>query len=190
VLNELPADALESLLQKIRQAGEVLWVEAGTHADSRALIAVRERLRSDPEPLRIVAPCPHQQVCGLLAPENTQHWCHFFAKPPAEVFQDGRWAEWSRALGIDIRSLPYSYLVLSRHEPPKPEDCARILGGLRESKGYCRALTCTAAGVHDYMLQKRDAPEIFRTLTKRVEWPLFRLTVADRKIVAGEPVEE
>lgn len=190
VLNELPAEALEALLEEVRRAGEVLWVEAGTHADSRALIAARERILSEPDPPRIIAPCPHQRRCGLLAPENSQHWCHFFAKPPVEVFQDARWAEWSRAMGIDIRALPYSYLVLSRNVPAAPEDCSRVLGGLRENKGYCRALTCTAAGVHDYMLQKRDAPEIFRTLTKTVEWPLFKLAIANGKIVSGDSAEQ
>ena len=56
VLNELAPPALDHLLELVRAAGEVVWIEAGTHADSRALIAVRERLR---EEFRIVAPCTH-----------------------------------------------------------------------------------------------------------------------------------
>ena len=39
VLNELPAPELAEVLALARQAREIIWVEAGTHADSRRLIA-------------------------------------------------------------------------------------------------------------------------------------------------------
>src|SRR5882757_9580402 len=61
VINELPPKELDGLLELARGAAEVIWVEAGTHMDSRRLIAVRERLLGD---LVAVAPCTHQQHCG------------------------------------------------------------------------------------------------------------------------------
>lgn len=189
VLNELPESELALLLAEVRAAGEVIWVEAGTHADSRRLIEVRERILAEPAPPRIVAPCTHGARCGLLAPANAPHWCHHFAKPPVSVFQDARWAEWSRALGIDLRALPYSHLVLTRHDFPGNEGVSRVLGGLRESKGYCRVLNCDAVGVRDLMLQKRDAGDLYRLLTKRDEWPLFAWEIAGEKIAGGRVVD-
>jgi len=182
VLNELDPAALERLLELVQSAGEVVWVEAGTHADSRRLIAVRERLLADAS-WKVVAPCPHRGVCGLLQAENARHWCHHFAEPPPEVFQSARWAEWSRALSIDLRALPYSHLVLTRHTAPPTRDAARILGRPEEGKGHLRILACESAGVHELMLQKRDAPDLYRTLRKTSEPPLQRWQTDGRKIV-------
>jgi SAM-dependent methyltransferase len=188
VLNELAPEALEQVLGLVRAAGEVVWIEAGTHADSRRLIAVREALRGE---FRIVAPCTHTAPCGLLAEENARHWCHHFAQPPTEVFQDAKWAEWSRELGIDLRSLPFSYLILDRGEAPLlPPDAARIIGVPRESKGYCRVLSCQREGVADIMLQKRDAPALFRAVLREPEPPPYRWTMRDGRIVEGRALPE
>jgi ribosomal protein RSM22 (predicted rRNA methylase) len=182
VLNELPTAALDELLTLAQSAGEVLWVEAGTHADSHRLIAVRERLLADAA-WQIIAPCPHRARCGLLTAENARHWCHHFAEPPPQVFQSARWSEWSRALGIDLRALPYSHLVLTRHHAPSQEGSARILGRPDEGKGHLRVLACEASGVRELMLQKRDAPELHRALRKSTEHPPQRWRVEASKIV-------
>ncbi len=187
VINELPAPGLERLLELARQAGEVIWVEAGTHADSRRLIEVRERLLH--KGLAAVAPCTHQQRCGLLTTKNAPHWCHHFAQPPSAIFQDARWAEFGREMGIDLRSVPYSFLVLERRKVvlPTPKGCSRIIGEAREARGYCRVLSCQAADVAEFMLQKRDAPELFRALHKGSNAPAYRWKIEDGKIIGGEP---
>jgi len=112
VASELTAAALDRLLALAAQAREIVWVEAGTHADSRRLIDIRERLL--PCGFAAIAPCTHQARCGMLALKNARHWCHHFAPPPEAAFRDARWAEFGKELGIDLRSLPYSFLVLSR----------------------------------------------------------------------------
>lgn len=186
VLNELAPAALEHVLELVRAAGEVVWIEAGTHADSRRLIEVRERLRAE---WRIVAPCTHAASCGLLAAENARHWCHHFASAPSAVFQDAKWADFSRAIGIDLRSLPYSYLVLDRGaDALVPGDASRIIGVPRESKGYCRILSCQREGVADLMLQKRDAPALFRSVLREPEQPPHRWTMRGGRIVDGAPL--
>lgn len=187
VLSELDSTQLDDLLAQIRAAGEVIWVEAGTSADSRRLIGIRERLLSEPSPLHVVAPCTHQVRCGLLTPENERHWCHHYADPPQEVFRDARWEEWSRELGIDRRALPYSYLVLTRHEAPALTGCGRIIGVPREGKGHCRVLGCDRSGVAEVMVQKRDAPELFRALAKEREWPPFRWQIENGKVTSASP---
>lgn len=186
VINELRPAALEELLARVSEASELLWVEAGTHADSRALIGVRERLLA--EGWNAVAPCTHQAGCGLLKPDNARHWCHYFAPPPPEAFQNARWAELGKEIGIDLRSLPYSFLVLTRRPAPVLPGSARILGEPREFKGYLKVLTCQASGVDEPMLQKRDDPALFKTVRKGHEPPLYRWTRDPAKITGGEPI--
>ncbi len=160
VLNEV---GHRELLPVIEGADAVLWVEPGTHADSRALIAMREQLR---ENFQVVAPCTHQAVCGMLATENLRHWCHFFADPPAGMMADPNWVRFAQRAGIDLRSLPYSYLVLDRKS--SAAGGARVIGEPRFYRGHAKLLNCQSDGVREVTIQKRDDPELFRQLKKGV----------------------
>lgn len=186
VLNELGGGGLAALLEQVRAAREVLWVEAGTRAGSRRLVEeVREVLRGE---FSLVAPCPHQGACGLLTAENERHWCHHFAEPPRAIFQDARWVEFGRDLHIDLRSLPYSFLVLERREEarPAPAGLARVIGRAREAKGHCKVLSCEEAGVGERMLQKRDDGELFRAFHKGTAGSLYRWETCEGRITGGE----
>jgi hypothetical protein len=162
VLNELTEASRADLLQLVHRADAVLWVEPGTHVDSRALISVREALR---ENFHVIAPCTHPAGCGLLTPENERHWCHFFASPPKGIMGDSNWVRFALRAGIDLRALPYSYLVLERkglREPVPgllPGDWSRVIGEPRVYKGFAKVLSCQADGVHEVEFQKRAAPE-------------------------------
>jgi Mitochondrial small ribosomal subunit Rsm22 len=145
----------------IDRADAVLWVEPGTHADSRSLIAMREKLR---QRFHVVAPCTHQAGCGMLATENDRHWCHFFAPSPANIMADSNWVRFARRAGIDLRSLPYSYLVLDRRQ--SAGGGARIIGEPRIYRGHAKVLRCQSDGVREITIQKRDDPERFRQLKK------------------------
>jgi ribosomal protein RSM22 (predicted rRNA methylase) len=160
-------------------------VEAGTHAESRRLIEVREALRSAFTP---VAPCTHCAGCGLLTPENAPHWCHYFAAPPSSVFQDARWAEWGREMGIDLRRLPYSFLVLERAATPGPAGFSRVIGEPRGGKGHLKVLSCQKEGVEEFVLQKRDAPSLFKELRKVAGTPIYRWKMEAGKIAGGERI--
>jgi SAM-dependent methyltransferase len=165
VLNELPDAEREELLQLTRRADAVLWVEPGTHADSRALIAMRERLR---EEFEVVAPCTHHETCGLLVVGNERHWCHNFSTPPAGIMADGNWVRFAQRMGIDLRSLPYSFLALERKglrpAEGKFSNWSRVVGAPRVYKGFAKLFSCQTDGVRDLTLQKRDAPEVFKRL--------------------------
>jgi ribosomal protein RSM22 (predicted rRNA methylase) len=187
VINELPSSVYARVLDLVRQVNEVIWVEAGTHADSRRLIEVRETLRAEFTP---VAPCTHRASCGLLAPKNAVHWCHYFAAPPSSVFQDARWAEWGREMGIDLRSLPYSFLVLERNAPSGPASFSRVIGEPRERNGYLKVLSCQEEGVEEFMLQKRDSPSLYREIRKGEGMPIYRWSLKAGKIVGGERTSE
>jgi hypothetical protein len=189
VLNELPAAGLLALRALSSRADAIVWVEPGTREISRALIELREQLR---DRFRLVAPCTHQQACGLLAPENARHWCHHFAEPPAGIFADSNWVRFGRRAGIDLRSLPYSFLALERRRRTPPDDPAagfsRVIGEPRSYKGFARALSCDAGGVAERMVQKRDAPGLFRELRHPAGALIYRWTTAGGRIVGGEPL--
>ncbi len=186
VVNETDESAALRLVTAARRASEIIWVEAGTHADSRRLISVREDLRGE---FDIVAPCTHAARCGMLTAENAAHWCHHFATVPAEASRDARWAQFGRELGIDMRSLPYSFLVLTRRDsgPAHTPGFSRIIGRPRDEKGYYDVLSCSEEGVEELVLQKRDAPALSKQLRKGRADPVQRWTRDGRHITDATP---
>jgi hypothetical protein len=170
VLTELAPEQVQALADFAAQATAVIWVEPGTYEASLTLIAVRERLRGK---LNVVAPCTHQARCGILAPENERHWCHHFAAPPSGVFQDGNWARFAKMLGIDLRDLPLSFLVLdSRPTPALPAGAARVIGHPRIYKPHALLLGCDETGVRERRLTKRAFPAEYKRLKKGEGDPL------------------
>jgi ribosomal protein RSM22 (predicted rRNA methylase) len=195
VLNELDEPARTELRALAARSETILWVEPGTHEVSRTLGGWRERLRGQ---FRAIAPCPHQATCGVLTPGNERHWCHFFAAPPAGVYADSGWVKFGQRAGIDLRSLPYSFLVLDQRgmangkeavpsEASAKEGFSRILGEPRHYKGYAKLFNCDESGVAELMLQKRDAPEIFKALKDPDGPMIYRWTRNGDRITSGTP---
>jgi hypothetical protein len=185
VLSELEDAQIQNLLPLLRRATAVLWVESGDRPTSQRLVSLREQLRAD---FHLVAPCPHDGPCGLLTPENEPHWCHHFATPPPGVFTDGNWAHFARLAGVDLRSLPLSYLVLDRRPPaPLPPDTFRLIGFPRLYKPFARVLGCESSGaVIENEVPKRTLPEAYR-LIKRGDCPsLMRWETAAGKVTRLE----
>ena len=186
VLNELSPEELKRLVRALASAEEVIWVEAGAHEESRRLVTeAREPLLAGGE-FYPVAPCTHARTCGLLTARNERHWCHSFGRAPSEAFQDARWAEFSSALGIDLRSLPYSFLTLARAGTPGPAGASRVLGHPREYKGFAKVLSCHAVGVGELMIQKRDAPELYRRLREGERPPVYGWQLKGERIVGAD----
>lgn len=171
VLNELDDAGQAALAAVIAAANAVLWVEPGTYADSRALIAWRERLRENFTP---VAPCTHRAECGMLHAHNTTHWCHHFAAPPSNLLADADWVRFGHRAGIDLRRVPYSFLVLERRglradapdAPPSFAGWSRVIGEPRLYKGFAKVLDCSEPDVREVGVQQRDNPAMFRALKK------------------------
>jgi ribosomal protein RSM22 (predicted rRNA methylase) len=187
VLNELSASQLAGLLETVRHVDELIWVESGTWENSRRLGAeVRERLLAGGA-WSVVAPCTHRERCGMLVRRNERHWCHSFATTPREVFQDARWMHLGRELGIDLRATPYAFLVMTKREEREDGRRARLIGRPREYKGYSKLLSCEPGGVHERVLQKRDAPVLLKQVQSERDAPLFQWELADGKIVGGGP---
>lgn len=166
LLTELQPDQTEALLDQISEADTILWVEPGTYEASLALIAIRERLR---ERFRPVAPCPHAESCGILRAGHESDWCHHFASPPSAIFTDSFWGRFANLVGIDLHSLPLSYLVLDRRPtvPPSPPPFLRRLGHPKLQKADVRVLACAPDGaVANRDLSRREHPDLFRAARK------------------------
>lgn len=182
VLTELGDAALADLLKVVERAAAVIWVEPGTSAASGRLVLAREKLRETFHP---VAPCLHRERCGLLMPGHEQDWCHFFAPAPNEVYTDAEWVQFGRVMGIDLRSLPLSYLVLDRRIPaPRPEGAVRLVGRRRLYKGHALLDACDASGVHERRFTKRTDPPLFRSMNKHRTSTLQQWTLEGNEVTS------
>jgi len=125
--------------------------------------------------LAVVAPCPHGGRCPALADEAD--WCHFFAPPPPEVFTDGEWVRTARAVGIDLRALPYAFLALERRDGGTTARAAadpaghRVLGRPTITPRAATVRVCTAAGLREIAVSKRGRSELWRLLKKQPATP-------------------
>lgn len=172
VLDELDGQGLAALHAAFRRASRVLWVEPGSKATARRLSKSRDALL---DRFDVVAPCTHREACGMLAPERGRDWCHHFAEPPAFVHTTGEWGELGRELGIDLRSLPYSFLALDVDAVEHDPALVRRLGRPRVQRGRALVDACDAGGVHDEQLLQRDDKDLHKRL-KKTSWaaPLLR----------------
>ncbi len=182
VLSELEDAAFDALVDFAAQARFVTWVEPGSHAIARRLGGARERLRA--MELVPLAPCPHTGACGVLAPGHERDWCHHMAPPAPEAFTTRLWNQVARELGIDLRSLPYSFLVMGRDpQAPVPPGLARILGRPRLEKGRALVDVCRAEGLSTLRLLERTDKRLFRTLDRAPDTArLFHIEESDGRI--------
>jgi hypothetical protein len=187
VLTELEPKQVEELADSMAEkATSILWVEPGTYEASLTLIAIRERLRTR---MQTVAPCTHQGRCGILDQGNERHWCHHFAKPPPEIFLDANWTRFARMTGVDLRSLPLSFLVLDKRPVPElPPGATRIIGHPRVYKPFALALGSGATGLKEYRISKRRLPEEFRKAKKGTLDPLQVFKEEGQEVVEATPL--
>jgi hypothetical protein len=182
VINELSPPAFVELRQLASRAGAVLWVEAGTRETSRALGALRDEWAREFE---VVAPCTHGQACPILAPGNERHWCHHFATPPAGIFADSDWVKFAQRAGIDLRSLPYSFLALDRSWRRPEAGLSRIIGRPEAFKPYVRFLNCDARGLAELELMRRWDRALVKEL-ERAKHPLvYRWRREGASVIGG-----
>ena len=174
VLNELDDAGRARLGTLLGRAGAVLWVEPGTYADSRALIAFREewlrgfrrgrtlharsRLRHAPRaqraalvpPFRRAAARPAQRRgLGALWPAHG----HRPAKHPVQL-------PGARTPRVAVHPLPSRW----------PTEWSHVIGSPRLYKGYAKILNCSRVDVAETEVWQRDNPELIRAY-KKGRWP-------------------
>jgi hypothetical protein len=183
VLNELSPSAVEELKGLVARSQALIWTEPGSHDISRALGALRDIWIKD---FAVVAPCTHTNACPILAPGNERHWCHHFAAPPSAIFADSDWVKFGHRAGIDLRSLPYSFIALDRDWNGGEPGLSRVIGRPEQFKPYVRLLNCDATGLAELMVMKRADPALYKELDK-TRRPLVYSWVRDgAKITAGK----
>jgi len=182
VLGELDAHGEASLRQLIARSRRVVIVEPGNRHVARRLSALRDELRAK---FTVVAPCTHALACPALAKEAD--WCHFFAAPPPEVFTNSEWVLTARAVGIDLRALPYAFFAMTRNadsanaEAPVgvSETRTRVLGRPEMTTHTARVRVCDEAGLRLVEVGKRQDPVTWRALKKHPESVRFLPRAAD-----------
>jgi len=193
VLNEMSLGDMGALLNRLGTAEAVIWVEAGSKLTSRRLSECRNILIKRNPDFKVWAPCTHAAACGMITQEERANdWCHFFAETPGEFHQSAFWREFSDRVGVDLRSLPYSVLVLSKAARPaatSDSEQHRVLGTPRVYKGYLKLQSCHGReGVQEYILPQRVDKGLFKKLSDPPTMTLasFELDEEKKKITAGK----
>jgi hypothetical protein len=183
VLNELAPGALDEVRVLVARSRAVIWTEPGSREISRSLGALRNEWS---KAFGVVAPCTHGDACPVLAPGNERHWCHHFAYPPSAIFADSNWVKFGQRAGIDLRSLPYSFIALDRGWSGGEKALSRVIGRPEHFKPYVRLLNCDSNGLEELMVMKRDNPALYKEL-ERTKRPLVYSWSRDgAKITAGK----
>ena len=145
VINELSeseraafADALWAKTRNI-----LLVVEPGTPAGYSHIIALRDRLVG--QGAYVIAPCPHDGACPLIAPD----WCHF-----TQRLQRSRAHKHLKAADLPYEDEKFSYVILSR--APPAERPARVLAQPLVTKIAVTAKICTPDGIKAAIVPHRD----------------------------------
>lgn len=96
---------LEALYNKVRPGGFLILAEYGNPFGARLINDVRNWARD--RKIKIVAPCPHQEICPL---SKEKRWCHF--DQPAGNYPRGVFGR----LPTDqaVQSEKFSYLILRK----------------------------------------------------------------------------
>ena len=140
-LNEATSpDASQALAEKLLDAWEnhledealIVLVEPALKMFSRRLLTLRQNLLQEAErrgtiPLQILTPCLGHQACGALA--KPDDWCHeevMWWRPPYLRVLD-------ELTKLDRKSLPFSYLVLTKSSR-KREELLPVIGGFNSAK--------------------------------------------------------
>ncbi|MCX7930182.1 MAG: small ribosomal subunit Rsm22 family protein [Chlorobi bacterium] len=164
VLTEMTTDDIKHLCQHLVAARAVLVVEPGTRHASTRVVMLHEQLRQH---MTVVAPCPHQQQCGMTQPTNHLHWCHFHVRPPTAAFTSRQWARFADTFGIDIGDLAVSFMVLdTMWNQPSPAP-GRLIGAPDISAHDAVVIVCSSEGIQRRIVNKRHDAELYRRLRKR-----------------------
>jgi SAM-dependent methyltransferase len=184
VLNELQPSGIDEIRALAARSAAVIWTEPGTRETSRALGRLRDELSHD---FKMVAPCTHSNNCPILTVGNERHWCHHFGFPPPAIFADSNWVKFGQRAGIDLRSLPYSFIALDRSWEPKDQGLSRVIGRPEQFKPYVRLLNCDSAGLAELQVMKRTNPELYKELDRTRRPLVYKWTRDGSTITAGSP---
>ncbi|MFJ1766621.1 small ribosomal subunit Rsm22 family protein [Amycolatopsis sp. NPDC088138] len=133
VLGELPVASREDVVRWLAaKAGAVALIEPGTPAGFERIRAARAQLVN--LGLHVVAPCPHDGECPIVASAD---WCHFAARLPRSPLHRRM-----KAATLGFEDEKFAYVVAGRFPPQRPD--ARIVRHPKKHKGWVALDLCTA----------------------------------------------
>ena len=141
-MGEAERTSLASLMwEKTRDT--LLVVEPGTPAGYARIIALRKQLIA--AGAHIVAPCPHDAACPLVAPD----WCHF-----TQRLQRSRAHKQVKGAEVPFEDEKFSYVALTRQ--PIGQRPFRVLAQPAVGKSEITAKLCTPDGLMITKVPRRD----------------------------------
>lgn len=118
-------------------------VEPGTPAGHERIIGLRARLID--HGAHVIAPCPHDDACPLIAPD----WCHF-----TQRLQRSKAHKHLKGADLPFEDEKFSYVILSR--TPAMQHPARVLAQPKVTKIAVTAKLCASDGLEVSEIPHRD----------------------------------
>lgn len=145
-LGELPDGKQQEIIHNLwKCTGKILVViEPGTPEGFERIRKVRETLINDLGAF-IVAPCPHAEKC----PMKQNDWCHFSVR--AERSYQHRYA---KDATLPFEDEKFSYIIASKSLVALTQ--SRILRHPLKRKGHVSLTLCTAEGIKENIITKKD----------------------------------
>jgi ribosomal protein RSM22 (predicted rRNA methylase) len=149
-----------------RATVEALWtaaqdmlvlIEPGTPAGFERIRAARALLIGFGG--HVIGPCTHAHACPIVAPD----WCHFSQRLPRS--RDHLLAKDARVPFEDER---YCWIAVSRQWRSAFDGHARVLAPPQEAKPGTTFRVCTADGIEERFIARRDKAAFART--RRAGW--------------------
>ncbi|MGH2797801.1 MAG: small ribosomal subunit Rsm22 family protein, partial [Thermoleophilaceae bacterium] len=153
-LDTVERDALTDRLWDMTR-GLLLLVEPGTPDGFARIRAARARLIE--AGASVVAPCPHDRECPMIAPD----WCHFGVR-----LERSRLHRRAKGAELSYEDEPYSYVAASRD--PNTERGARVLRRPMSRKGVIDLRLCTDAGIVERRVSRREGTAFKQA--RRLDW--------------------
>jgi ribosomal protein RSM22 (predicted rRNA methylase) len=157
VLVELPEPAVTALvLRALESCRALVLVEPGTPAGFARIRSARDALiRAG---ARVLAPCPGEIRCAVTGTD----WCHFTVR-----LARSRDHKLLKAADAPYEDEPFSYLVATRAEGPKPVDL-RIIAEPSLTRGEISLRTCTPRGFEQLHIPRSD--RVRYKAARKLDW--------------------
>jgi len=158
-LAEIAPAAQPGLVERLWAAtdGLLALVEPGTPAGYARILAARDTLIG--AGAHILAPCPHEAACPLVAPD----WCHFSVRLPRS--RDHRLA---KGADVAFEDEKFAYLLAARPGLAAEARKFRILARPKAGKPGIAFKLCTADGLEQRFTARRD--KAAHAIARRLDW--------------------
>jgi ribosomal protein RSM22 (predicted rRNA methylase) len=160
VLAELPPEQAQSLFVAAWGlcTGALVLVEPGTPTGFGQILSARFILGGGGA--HILAPCAHQRVCPILAPD----WCHF-----AQRIERSRDHRILKSADLPYEDEKFSYLIFVREPHFTPATESRILARPQKARTSITLKLCHPDSTANLVtISRRDKPSYIRA--KKMEW--------------------